>query len=147
MPESKAPQPKTSGPKALRRPAIQMIDSEADTLTTLALGAESRVPAVAAMLLKEIERAAIVSEKRISPDVVTMRSVVEFIDEASGADRTVQLVYPREADISAGRISILTPIGAGLIGMKTGQSILWPDRDGRERKLTIVKVSREPVPV
>lgn len=124
-----------------------MIDSEADTLTTLALGAESRVPAVAAMLLKEIERATIVTEKRISPDVVTMRSVVEFIDEASGADRTVQLVYPREADISAGRISILTPIGAGLIGMKTGQSILWPDRDGRERKLTIVKVSREPVPV
>ena len=124
-------------PKALRRPAIQMIDSEADTLTTLALGAESRVPEVAEMLLNEIERATIVSEKRISPDVVTMRSVVEFIDEASGADRTVQLVYPREADISAGRISILTPIGAGLIGMKTGQSILWPDRDGRERKLTI----------
>lgn len=134
-------------PKALRRPAIQMIDSEADTLTTLALGAESRVPEVAEMLLNEIERATIVSEKRISPDVVTMRSVVEFIDEASGADRTVQLVYPREADISAGRISILTPIGAGLIGMKTGQSILWPDRDGRERKLTIVKVSREPAPV
>ena len=134
-------------PKALRRPAIQMIDSEADTLTTLALGAESRVPEVAEMLLNEIERATIVSEKRISPDVVTMRSVVEFIDEASGADRTVQLVYPREADISAGRISILTPIGAGLIGMRTGQSILWPDRDGRERKLTIVKVSREPAPV
>lgn len=134
-------------PKALRRPAIQMIDSEADTLTTLALGAESRVPEVAEMLLNEIERATIVTEKRISSDVVTMRSVVEFIDEASGSDRTVQLVYPREADISAGRISILTPIGAGLIGMKTGQSILWPDRDGRERKLTIVKVSREPAPV
>lgn len=129
-------------PKALRRPAIQMIDSEADTLTTLALGAESRVPEVVEMLLNEIERATIVPEKKISPDVVTMRSVVEFIDEANGADRTVQLVYPREADISAGRISILTPIGAGLIGMKTGQSILWPDRDGRERKLTIVKVSR-----
>lgn len=134
-------------PKALRRLAIQMIDSEADTLTTLALGAESRVPEVAEMLLNEIERATIVTEKRISSDVVTMRSVVEFIDEASGSDRTVQLVYPREADISAGRISILTPIGAGLIGMKTGQSILWPDRDGRERKLTIVKVSREPAPV
>lgn len=60
--------------------------------------------------------------------------------QASGADRTVELVYPRDADISAGRVSILTPVGAGVIGLRTGQSILWPDRDGRERKLTIVKV-------
>ncbi len=60
--------------------------------------------------------------------------------QASGADRTVELVYPRDADISAGRVSILTPVGAGMIGLRTGQSILWPDRDGRERKLTIVKV-------
>jgi regulator of nucleoside diphosphate kinase len=60
--------------------------------------------------------------------------------QASGADRTVELVYPRDADIYAGRVSILTPVGAGVIGLRTGQSILWPDRDGRERKLTIVKV-------
>ena len=60
--------------------------------------------------------------------------------QASGADRTVELVYPRDADISARRVSILTPVGAGVIGLRTGQSILWPDRDGRERKLTIVKV-------
>ena len=60
--------------------------------------------------------------------------------QASGADRTVELVYPRDADISAGRVSILTPVGAGVIGLRTGQSILWPGRDGRERKLTIVKV-------
>lgn len=59
--------------------------------------------------------------------------------QASGADRTVELVYPRDADISAGRVSILTPVGAGVIGLRTGQSILWPDRDGRHRKLTIVK--------
>lgn len=60
--------------------------------------------------------------------------------QASGADRKVELVYPRDADISAGRVSILTPVGAGVIGLRTRQSILWPDRDGRERKLTIVKV-------
>ena len=63
--------------------------------------------------------------------------------QASGADRTVELVYPRDADISAGRMSILTPVGAGVIGLRTGQSILWPDRDGRERKLTIVKVQQK----
>jgi regulator of nucleoside diphosphate kinase len=54
----------------------------------------------------------------------------------------VQLVYPAEADIEAGRISILTPIGAGLIGLREGQSILWPDREGRERRLTVVRVTQ-----
>jgi regulator of nucleoside diphosphate kinase len=54
--------------------------------------------------------------------------------QASGADRTVELVYPRDADISAGRVSILTPVGAGVIGLRTGQSILWPDRDGPRAK-------------
>ena len=93
-------------------------------------------------LLDEISRATVHDAASLPPDVVTMHSTVEFIDEASGADRTVELVFPRDADIAAGRVSILTPVGAGLIGLRAGQSILWPDRDGRERKLTIVNVRK-----
>lgn len=130
---------------AARRPPIHMIDTEADALANLALGAEAQMPKVSQQLLDEIARANIQRADRIAPDVVTMHSTVEFIDEASGTDRTIELVYPRDADISAGRVSILTPVGAGLIGLRTGQSILWPDRDGRERKLTIVKVLQKPV--
>lgn len=131
--------------KAARRPPIHMIDTEADALANLALGAEAQMPKVSQQLLDEIARANIQRADRIAADVVTMHSTVEFIDEASGTDRTIELVYPRDADISAGRVSILTPVGAGLIGLRTGQSILWPDRDGRERKLTIVKVLQKPV--
>lgn len=129
-----------SSNQATRRPSIHMIDVEADALTNLALNAQARMPDVSEQLLDEIGRANIHAVDSIPADVVTMHSTVEFIDEASGADRTIKLVYPRDADIAAGRVSILTPIGAGLIGLRTGQSILWPDRDGRERKLTIVKV-------
>jgi regulator of nucleoside diphosphate kinase len=71
-----------------------------------------------------------------------MHATVRFIDEASGKDYSYQLAYPGEADISAGRISILTPVGAGLIGLREGQSILWPDREGHERELKIVAVSQ-----
>ena len=129
--------------KAVRRPPIHMINDEADALADLALGVESRMPEVSRLLLDEIGRAHIHAPGRIAPDVITMHSIVDFIDEGSGAERTIELVYPREADISAGRISILTPVGAGLIGLRTGQSILWPDRDGHERKLTIVNVRKK----
>lgn len=126
--------------KAVRRPPIHMIDHEADSLTDLALGVQDRLPQVSELLLDEIGRAKIHTEARVPADVVIMNAEVEFVDEASGGARIVQLVYPRHADISANRISILTPVGAGLIGLREGQTILWPDREGRERKLTIVKV-------
>lgn len=127
---------------AAPRPPIDMIDSEADALARLALEARERLPQVSEMLLGEIERATLHEAADIPPDVVTMNATVEFIDEANGADRTVQLVYPKGADISRGRISILTPVGAGLIGLRQGQSIVWPDREGHERRLTIVRVAQ-----
>ena len=53
-----------------------------------------------------------------------------------------RLVYPGEADIAVGKVSVLSPVGAGLLGLKAGQSIQWPDRDGRLRALRVLKVSR-----
>ena len=50
------------------------------------------------------------------------------------------LVYPREADIADGKVSVLTPIGTALIGLAEGQSILWPTRTGASKRLTVLKV-------
>lgn len=123
------------------RPPIHMLDSEADALAALAIGARQRLPQVSDLLLAEIDRATIHRPGDMPPDVVIMNARVEFLDEASGDRRTVQLVYPGQADITLSRISILTPVGAGLIGLREGQSISWPDREGRERMLTIVTVT------
>ncbi|MBO9622067.1 MAG: nucleoside diphosphate kinase regulator [Sphingomonas sp.] len=132
----------TPNQAATPRPPIDMIDTEAEKLADLALGAEERAPQVSALLLDEIERATLHSAETIPPEVVTMGSRVEFVDEGSGREHSVELVYPQDADISAGRISILTQVGAGLIGLRAGQSILWPGRDGQERRLVIVRVAR-----
>jgi regulator of nucleoside diphosphate kinase len=79
---------------------------------------------------------------RVPDSVVAMNSTVEFLDDAHGETRTVQLVYPGEADIAVNKVSVLSPVGAGLLGLKAGQSIQWPDRDGRLRALRVLKVSR-----
>lgn len=122
------------------RPSLHLIDREADALADLAVQIEHSQPAVSALLLDEIERAEIHDADSLPANVVTMNSHVTFVDEGNGGKRTVQLVFPHDADIASGRISILTLVGAGLIGMTEGQTILWPDREGHERRLRIEKV-------
>jgi regulator of nucleoside diphosphate kinase len=125
---------------AVARPRIIMAETEAEHLSTLALQMEHAAPLAADMLLREIDRAEIRPDADMPGHVVRMRSTVRFEDDAHGVARSVLLVYPKEADIAAGKISVLSLVGAGLIGLSVGQSIQWPDRDGHERALRILKV-------
>ena len=125
---------------AVARPCIIMAETEAEHLSALALQMEQAAPLAADMLLREIDRAEIRPDADMPGHVVRMRSTVRFEDDAHGVARSVLLVYPKEADIAAGKISVLSLVGAGLIGLSVGQSIQWPDRDGHERALRILKV-------
>lgn len=129
--------------RAKARPPILLCESDADRIADLAVGVETRLPQVSAMLLKEIDRARVVRDGALPADVVGMGSRVRFRDESTGTERTVRLVYPHEADIAAGKVSILTPIGAGLIGLREGQSIRWEDRDGHPKVLQVIAVGEE----
>lgn len=131
----------TTASKPSARPPILISDVDAERLTGLALQHEGVNPA-ADLLLDELERAQVRPEAKMPADVVGMNAVVKFVDEAHGQARTVQLVYPTDADITAGKVSILTPVGAGLIGLRPGQAILWPDRSGERRVLRILEVER-----
>lgn len=122
------------------RPPIVISHAEAEALSALALAVEHKSPEVSEMLLDEIERAECCEAGELPGDAVTMGSEVTFVDEASGATHAIRLVYPGEADSEAGRISILTPVGAGLIGLRAGQAISWPNRAGQHRSLRIIAV-------
>lgn len=133
----------TTHRKARARPLIQIRETDAERIGNLAIEAEERLPQVAELLLAEINRAKIVQNSKLPADVVAMQSIVKFADEASGVERKLQLVYPQAADIEAGRISILSLVGAGLLGLRPGQSISWPDRAGKQRALRIIEVNQE----
>lgn len=92
----------------------------------------------------ELEHAEIVASDKIPPDVVTMNSHVRFIDEDSGDATEVTLVYPGDADVDAGRVSVLAPIGAALLGLTVGDSIAWPLPDGRTKRLLVAAVTYQP---
>src|SRR3546814_1718416 len=89
-------------------PPIHLIDAEYDIIADLALGIERRSPELSKMLLDEIDRAEIHARDTLPPEVVSLGSDVEFLDVATGATRQVRLVLPPDADIAAGRVSILT---------------------------------------
>jgi len=133
---------KTKAPA--ERPAIHVLAEESDLVAGLALTTEQRQPVVAAMLLEEIERAELHELETLPDTAITIGSEVDFVDERTHQMRTVELVLPARANIAEGRISILTPIGAALYGLTAGQSIDWPDLDGHERRIRIVRV-RQPL--
>jgi regulator of nucleoside diphosphate kinase len=122
-------------------PPIVVSEADYERLTNLAAAVEERAPDVASVLQAEMERARVVPADSFPADVVQMGSTVEFRSD-SGAERRVTLVYPGEADLAQGRISILTPIGAALIGLSPGQSIAWATRDGGRRHLTVLRVAQ-----
>ena len=126
------------------RPAIHLLASESDMVATLALQVEHRNPLVAAMLLEDIERAELHEPETLPDAAVTLGSELEFIDERTNQVRSVKLVIPAEANIAEGKISILTPMGAALYGLTTGQSIDWPDLDGNSRSIRIRRVTQPP---
>lgn len=130
--------------KSPRKPKIVVGQIDHERLTGLATTALDRSPEVAETLLAEMDRARVVAPTQVPADVVRMGSFVAFSSD-SAQQRRVQLVYPGEADIEAGRISILTPIGTALIGLAAGQSIAWTATDGRQHTLTVVSVE-QPVP-
>ena len=122
------------------RPQIHLLASESDLVADLALRAEHQQPAVAAMLLGEIDRAELHEPETLPEDAVRLGSDVDFVDEKTCQLRKVRLVVPALANIAEGRISILTPMGAALYGLRTNDSIDWPDLDGKSRKIRIVRV-------
>jgi regulator of nucleoside diphosphate kinase len=128
------------------KPPILLSEPEADMLYDLALTWRQRHPFSAQLLLEELDRARTVPLAELPDDVVTMGSRVVFLDRARGEERSVELVYPVAADMGQSRVSVMTPIGAGLIGMRRGDEIDWPDRQGERRRLKIVAVV-QPAPL
>ncbi|MBP9046882.1 MAG: nucleoside diphosphate kinase regulator [Tabrizicola sp.] len=124
----------------VQRPQITIAQETVDHLEALVEGAAARMPELADRLLDELSRARILPAARIPADVVGIGSRVTWRDETTGQEQTATLVWPEEADIDAGRASVLTPIGVALIGLKAGSRFQWETRGGESRNLTVLAV-------
>jgi regulator of nucleoside diphosphate kinase len=121
-------------------PRIVVAKTDYARLTGLAESALTRDSAVADYLLEELSRAHVVPDDACSPHVVRVGSKVTYSDDVARRTHRITVVYPWEADIERNLVSVLTPVGAALIGLSPAQSIEWPAPDGSVGYLTVLDV-------
>ncbi|AKT42510.1 nucleoside diphosphate kinase regulator [Chondromyces crocatus] len=116
-----------------------------DRVLLLQLIEQQPTTEVTELLDAELERARVVPRRDVPADVVVMNSEIEYEDSATGQRRRVQLVVPADADTSAGRVSVLAPLGCALLGLQVGQEIDWR-MPGGLRRLRVITVKRPAEP-
>lgn len=93
-------------------------------------------------LQNELDRAKVVPDDQLPENVVAMNSTVTYLDLETNKENKITLVFPHEANVAEGKVSILAPIGAALIGLRVGDSIKWPLPSGSEREIRVTGVSK-----
>lgn len=96
-----------------------------------------------ATLNAELARAEIVAPHHVSRHVITMNSTVVLLDLETGEEETYTLVFPETADIAAGRISVLAPIGTAMLGYEVGDVFEWSVPAGT-RRLQVREIVYQP---
>ncbi|WP_297812585.1 nucleoside diphosphate kinase regulator [uncultured Methylophaga sp.] len=95
-------------------------------------------------LEEELERATIVDSRHIPENVVSMNSTVQLSMSSSEAPFYLTLVYPKDVKEDGSTLSIFSPIGTALLGMKQGDEIYWPNPGGKNIKVRIENIQYQP---
>jgi regulator of nucleoside diphosphate kinase len=122
------------------RPPIAIDANHFARLSALSSLTNGPMTEVCEYLREELDRAHVLPTEKLRPDIVSIGSEVEFRDEHTGKSQVVTLVYPLDADITRRRVSVLTPVGAALLGLSVNQTISFHTRTGERRELTVLKV-------
>jgi regulator of nucleoside diphosphate kinase len=128
--------------------ALERTLTELDHVRLLSLVRRDRrsdgSPAPRLALEHVLDACAIVPSRQTPPDVVTMYSQVMLRDLQSGQRSKLTLCYPAHAEPAAGFVSVLSPVGASLLGQTVGSLARWSTPAGDERVAEIVAILFQP---
>ncbi|MFC7499020.1 hypothetical protein ACFQRC_07270 [Enterovirga sp. GCM10030262] len=123
---------------ALQRTALIVVhDCEVHYLTAMALAADDDL--AAHLLLKKLRIAHKATGSDFDRGIARMNSYVEF-SHGDADERFCQIVHPSAPNRPSYGMGVTSLVGAGLIGLRSGQSILWPGEDGLLSNLHVVHV-------
>jgi len=128
----------------MSRPTIIINELDAERIDHLLEQPAFASLPVAAALNDELDRAQMCAPQDMPADVVTMNSQVNFRDLTTGEVRTRTLVYPANMTDSSTQLSVLAPVGAALIGLRTGDTIHWELPGGTATHLEVLELIWQP---
>jgi regulator of nucleoside diphosphate kinase len=126
------------------RPPITVSSLDMERLEQLLDSLPSAQALTRDTLLGELARAELVEPADMPADVVTMNSRVRFVLDQGAQEFDMSLAYPKDADGASDRLSILTPVGNALLGLKVGDSIDWTRPDGGRFEVTVREIVYQP---
>ena len=94
-------------------------------------------------LAEEIEKASVVQPDQIPSDVITLSSTARLVDQQTDEEMTYTLVFPEDAEVTQGKISILAPIGTAMLGYRVGDTFEW-DTPGGKRTIRVKEILYQP---
>lgn len=127
-----------------QRPPIIINRLDAERLQRLIDSATDKEQAVADLLDEELSRGEVLDPELIPDNVVSMNSRIRFTDLTRGRQMIRTLVYPHALETVDDAISVMAPIGAGLIGLKVGDVITWPIPNSATVQLRIDAILWQP---
>ncbi len=103
-----------------------------------------RLPAALTQQIEvALDSSAVVPAREVPPDVVTMYSQVMLLDQGSGERTKLALCYPADAEPAAGFISVLSPLGLSLLGLRVGDVARWRTPAG-QRAAEVLEILFQP---
>jgi regulator of nucleoside diphosphate kinase len=127
-----------------RKPQITISSLDLDRIEALLAVLPASVFPGKADLEAELDRADVVEPDQIPPNVVTMNSTVQFEILETRQDFRLTLVYPRDIDGSADRVSIFAPVGSALLGLAVGDELAWPGPGGKTMTVRVTGIIYQP---
>ena len=126
------------------RPPIVVSSLDMERLETLLDSLPSAQAGTRAALLEELARADRVEPQDMPLDVVTMNSRVRFVLDNASDEFDMSLAYPKDVDGAPDKLSMLTPVGNALLGLRVGDTIDWTRPDGGRFEVTVREIVYQP---
>lgn len=126
------------------RPPIVVSSLDMERLETLLDSLPASQAGTREALLEELARADLVEPQDMPLDVVTMNSRVRFVLDNASDEFDMSLAYPKDVNGAPDKLSVLTPVGSALLGLKVGESIAWTRPDGGRFDVTVREIVYQP---
>ncbi|MBP8205541.1 MULTISPECIES: nucleoside diphosphate kinase regulator [Simplicispira] len=127
-----------------RKPQLILSSLDLDRIEALLAAIPSSAFAGKAELQAELDRADVLPPEQMPPNVVTMNSTVQFSIVETGKELRLTLVYPRDLDGSADKVSIFAPVGSALLGLSVGDELAWPGPGGKAMTVRVTDILFQP---